>query len=557
MKILPAFPSLYRLVLVLPLLSNGTAFTTHGTRRPFVAGPTIGRLPVRAESLQLNAFLRKLFKRKQSDEGSKSDIRSGVTVTAPPDFDPMPKIRRRKKRPTETVDIVVVGGGVSGLAAAITAANATKNCKIVLLEASETFGGRVQSDKTDDGFVLDRGFAVFIEQYPAAKALLDYDKLNLNRFLPGALVKIKGRNQLARVADPLRQPGEIVAALFAPVGSLPDKLALLPLIYHSQATSIEELFEEEEIDTLTALKVRWGFSEDMLDRFFRPFLEGIYLAPLTEQSSRMFSFVFKMFSEGYATLPAGGMGAVAEQMCETAGELGVDLRPNVVVTGIVPNDSGCLVQTKDGKSRIQAKSVVLATDGEVAVKLLSQLDGFDAVKVSQPQRQVGCLYYSFKGAAPVSDPILILSGIGPDRGSVENPVNNVCFPSVVSGAYAPDGSSLCSVTVLGDAMAAYEGREDELDKTVRKQLSTWFPEIESDVLTKWELRKIYSIPNAQPSQLGGPSPANINGGRDCYKYRGKTLPSGILLCGDHMATATLNGALESGVKAGIAAAKNV
>lgn len=63
------------------------------------------------------------------------------------------------------------------------------------------------------------------------------------------------------------------------------------------------------------------------------------------------------------------------------------------------------------------------------------------------------------------------------------------------------------------------------------------------------------IPNAQPSQLNGPFPANVNGGRACNTFRGKELPSGIFVCGDHMATATLNGALESGASAGQEAAK--
>ena len=35
----------------------------------------------------------------------------------------------------------------------------------------------------------------------------------------------------------------------------------------------------------------------MIDRFFRPFYQGIYLAPLEKQSSRMFEFVFCMFAK--------------------------------------------------------------------------------------------------------------------------------------------------------------------------------------------------------------------------------------------------------------------
>ncbi len=63
------------------------------------------------------------------------------------------------------------------------------------------------------------------------------------------------------------------------------------------------------------------------------------------------------------------------------------------------------------------------------------------------------------------------------------------------------------------------------------------------------------IPKAQPSQYKGPFPASVNGGRPCNTFRGKELPMGLYVCGDHMATATLNGAVESGVNAGQEAVK--
>jgi phytoene dehydrogenase-like protein len=455
----------------------------------------------------------------------------------------------------ETASICVIGGGVSGLTAALTAAKeSSKDCKIVLLESSPTLGGRVQSDVTGNGFVLDRGFAVFIEEYPFAKQLLDYDDLKLGKFLPGALVKLKGSDTLARVADPLRQPEDIFTALFAPVGSLGDKISVLPLIFHVRTKSVEELFEEPETDTLTALRDRWGFSDDMIDKFFKPFLEGIYLAPLEEQSSRMFSFVFKMFSEGAATLPEGGIGAISEQLTDKANAAGVDIRTNRAVTRIKRNKKGYLLKCSGGD--IQANTVIVAAEGPASKKLLSTVDGLEGLdkEPEQSQRSVGCLYYSFDGKAPVEDPILVLNGIGEERGNESNPVNNVCFPSVVAKSYVPAGAGLCSVTVLKNTMELFEGRESELDTAVRKQLATWFPDHEDAILAKWKLEHVYKIPNAQPSQLNGPLPANENRGRPCNTYRYAQLPDGLFVCGDHVATATLNGALESGVNAGKAAA---
>lgn len=491
---------------------------------------------VRSSATEL-ALFRRLFRRKKNQSA------------------PQPVPRGQRIKP-EHVDLCVIGGGVSGLVAATEAAKGSPQAKVVLLEADATLGGRVQSDKTPDGFTLDRGFAVFIEDYPMARTILDYDQLKLKPFLPGALVKITESSSLARVADPLRQPEETLTALFAPVGTFVDKMRLLLVIQHALSTSIENLFNERETDTETELKDRWGLSDTFIDRFFRPFLEGIYLAPLNEQSSRMFNFIFKMFTEGAATLPAGGMGAIADQLVSKAKQAGVDLRTDAPVVNLQKDEDGYVITTEFGASKVHAKNVVVATDGVVAQKLLSQVSGLEDLflKPEQTQRQVMCMYYAFDSKAPVEEPILILNGVIGKRGTMESPVNNACFPSVVNEGYAPDGKGLCSVTILKDIMDAYEGREGDLDKAVREQLGTWFPEIKNDILSKWELKGTYKIKNAQPAQLGGPFPASIHGGRAPTTYRG-VLPEGLLVCGDHMATATLNGALESGFRAGEAAAK--
>lgn len=52
----------------------------------------------------------------------------------------------------------------------------------------QSAGGRIRSDKVD-GFILDRGFQVFIESYPEAQQLLNYPDLDLKPFLPGAFGK--------------------------------------------------------------------------------------------------------------------------------------------------------------------------------------------------------------------------------------------------------------------------------------------------------------------------------------------------------------------------------
>ncbi len=57
-----------------------------------------------------------------------------------------------------------------------------------------------------------------------------------------------------------------------------------------------------------------GFSEAMIDRFFRPFLGGIFFDVGLSVTSRLFQFVMRMLATGSNCLPAAGIGAVADQL---------------------------------------------------------------------------------------------------------------------------------------------------------------------------------------------------------------------------------------------------
>lgn len=77
--------------------------------------------------------------------------------------------------------------------------------------------------------------------------------------------------------------------------------------------SIDELFELKNTSTLNLLK-EFGFSEQIIDRFFKPFFGGIFLENKLTTSSRMFLFIFKIFASGNAVIPVDGIGAVANQL---------------------------------------------------------------------------------------------------------------------------------------------------------------------------------------------------------------------------------------------------
>ena len=68
-------------------------------------------------------------------------------------------------------DVVIVGGGIAGLTAAIELQN--EGLTVKLLEATDRIGGRVKTDIVD-GFLLDHGFQVLLTAYPEVFRMLDY-----------------------------------------------------------------------------------------------------------------------------------------------------------------------------------------------------------------------------------------------------------------------------------------------------------------------------------------------------------------------------------------------
>jgi phytoene dehydrogenase-like protein len=398
--------------------------------------------------------------------------------------------------------VVIIGAGIAGLCCALRLQE--KDIPCVVLEASDAPGGRVRTDRVD-GFLLDRGFQVLLTAYPEARRLLDYRALRLRTFAPGALVRIQ--DKLHRLSDPFRQPWTLPATLLAPVGSLADKLAIARLRSRVRQGPVEEIWKRPETSSLEALQ-NFGFTQRMIDSFFRPFFGGIFLETELATSSRMLEFVFRMFSEGWAALPAAGMGAISEQLAArlTPGTVRLEAR----VEGI---GDGAVYLTR---KRIPAAAVVVATEATEAARLLSDLHppGF---------HDTACLYFAAP-KAPVKKPLLVLNGEG------GGPVDNLCVPSAVAPTYAPAGQALVSATVVGASGAD----EKDLESEVRRHLTSWFGIATAD----WRHLRTYRISLALPARKSL-EPAAL-------PVRRKP---GIYICGDHRETPSLQGAMVSGRRA--------
>jgi len=403
--------------------------------------------------------------------------------------------------------IVIVGAGLAGLACARVLAAAGR--KFTILEASNAVGGRVRTDQVE-GFLLDRGFQVFLPAYPEARRVLDYDELDLRPIYRGADVFVK--NRFHRMADPLAHPLTAIKNFRDEIITLRDKWTTLLL--RKEVFGLRQPPRDVgDMETEDYLR-DFGFSETMIDRFFRPFFGGIFLEKDLRTSASMLQFLFAMFDRGGSALPAHGMQAIPNQLAVALPP--GSLRLNAPVSGVRAGEV-----TLDSGEVLHADHVIVAVSEETAYRLLPQT----GMPAPLPSRSTTCMYFA-ADELPQGDPILHLDGDG--RG----PVNSVTVLSRISPHYAPPGQHLISASIIGSPSST------ELEQVVREQMRRWFGE---NTVAKWRHLRTYQIRHAQPEgrQLrlrSGPVAAVIE--------------PGLYRCGDWCEDVSINGALLSGRKAG-------
>jgi len=401
--------------------------------------------------------------------------------------------------------IAIIGAGLSGLACARLLARS--GIPFTLYEASDGVGGRVRSDRVD-GFTLDRGFQVLLPAYPEARRVLDYEGLDLRPLYRGAEIYFK--NRLHRLADPFHHPIDAGKNMLDDFIPWRDKWQTLVLWKESADTkAIERRLPEMETEDYLR---DFGFSEAMIDRFFRPFFGGVFLEKDLRTSARMFLFLYSMFRRSGAAIPAAGMQAIPDQLAIALppGSLKLNAPVSAVRTGEVTLSTGEV---------IRADHIILAVSEDVAHRLLPDT----GVEKPKPGRSTTCLYFSTDQALP-TDAILYLDG--DNRG----PVNNACVLTNAAPELAPKGQHLISTSIVGLPSSA------ELEDVVRDQMTRWF----GPGARQWKHLRTYQIRNAQPE------------GRQ-LKLGEESLPTvlepGLYRCGDYVEDVSINGALISGHRA--------
>ncbi len=399
--------------------------------------------------------------------------------------------------------ITIIGAGISGLTAAVYLHRSGFDVKII--ESSEKAGGRLKTDIIN-GFRLDHGFQVLLTEYPETKFLLDYEKLNLKRFLSGATVLYDGGQ--FQIADPFRRPSAIFSTLFAPVGSLKDKINTFFLKNKLVKISVVDIFGQPEIETNLQLK-KYGFSQKMIDRFYKPFFSGIFLENDLKTSSNMFDFVMKMFSEGDAAVPELGMEEIPKQLVSILPKNSILY--NVKVSKIENDKIIC-----ENGQVFEAQKIIIATE---ATSFASDF----IPKGKQNFQQVTNVYFE-SNVAPAKKAVVILNASKNKKW-----VNNLTVMSNVSSKYAPDGKKLISVS--------YNGIPDIDDETLAQNIKTELEIWYGNQVQDWKLLKVYRIKYALPNQ---------NHVKNKLDDSDLQINKNLFICGDHLLNGSINAAMKSG-----------
>ncbi len=396
--------------------------------------------------------------------------------------------------------IHIIGGGISGLIAAKTLE--VGGYRPTIIEATDRVGGRVKTDIVD-GFQLDHGFQVLLDAYPLAQKHLDYEQLNLQQFVPGAVLFKQGKSQI--IGDPLRDGSLLLSTLLATAGSLGDKLKIFKLNQSLKKKSITSIFKDPDSTTLDYLKAK-GFSDRIIASFFKPFFSGIFLEDQLQTSSRMFEFVYKLFGEGHAVLPESGIEAIPKQ-----------LKTQLKQTNFIFNTKIAAVHddhliTEDG-NRIDTHFTIIATEANGLISNLSD---------SNSWKSCNNLYFKCQDRT-INKPII---GLVTDDNAL---INNIFFHNTLATACRGEGE-LLSVTVVKD----HNLKDEELVKRVQNELA------HKCNITNTIFLKHYRIPKALPD--------NGQLRNDCSPTETQ-LKATIFLAGDQLLNGSLNAAMRSGERA--------
>jgi phytoene dehydrogenase-like protein len=410
--------------------------------------------------------------------------------------------------PSKT-DVVVIGAGVAGLAAARRLSVAGR--EVCVIDASDDFGGRIRTDQVD-GLLLDRGFQLYNPSYQEGISVLDLTALDVKSFSPGVIVSIDSRNY--KMADPKREPTWAIDSLLAPVGKISSKLKFARYAIGLALTKTDS----KKYDQRTDAFLRAKFGQELTDKLLRPFLAGVFLEPELATSKRFLDMALKSFIAGSPGVPRAGMQAIPRQLAAQLpnGSIHLNVTAKAVASTMVRTDLG----------DIRCRSVVIATNARSAALLIPSL------KVP-PSNAVTTWYHLANCAGSdltEGKSTLVIDGkkFQGTQDDPSRPLVNTVVMTNAAPSYASNGRTLISSSALGVHPSA------QSESQVRSHLASLYKVPTGN----WTHVATYPIPDALPMMS---APHNVE--------QSVRLTDGVYIAGDYRQVSSINGALASGRRA--------
>jgi len=285
-------------------------------------------------------------------------------------------------------DVVIVGGGITGLAAAYRLQRLAPHLDVVLMEATSHLGGKIGTEQFD-GFLLEWGPDCFLSRKPRGIGLCQ------ELGLAGELV---GRNPRYAQTFVLRH-GRLHRLPEGLTGMIPTNLEALTHNTLLSAAALARLAQEPDIPSIPAngdesvahfIVRRLG--REVLENLVEPLMAGIYagqaaqlslaatfpqLRQLELEHGSLLQGLMKQRPAANGTdFPpfvsfAGGMQTLVERLVEEMNE--VTICRETAVTNITKMVSGYQLSV-EGKPAVETSVVIVTTPMYVSSKLLRGID---------------------------------------------------------------------------------------------------------------------------------------------------------------------------------------
>jgi len=287
--------------------------------------------------------------------------------------------------------IVVVGGGITGLAAANRVREIDPSVKVTLLEASDRLGGTIQTNHRD-GFVLERGPDSFISEKPEALALakrlgLESQIIQTNEAYRRSFIVRDGRLRAVPEGFQLLAPSRMWPFITSDIFTLAGKARMAADLFLPRKNT------NGVNDESLASFVRRRLGEEALARMAQPMVGGIYTADPETLSLRATLPRFLDMEQKHRSLILAMLRQGRVQKLGTSGAryslfLSFDRGMQVLVDAlkrinadVVLNtraqrliyDQGWTVITDKGE-QLKADAVCLAVPAFIAASLVSDID---------------------------------------------------------------------------------------------------------------------------------------------------------------------------------------